>query len=116
MKKLFLISLSVFLLNISTTYAATYYVSNHGKDSNQGTLDAPFATVEHAASVIHRGDIVYVGTPTGHESIVLEKNNAGRLITYTNHSGTKPMLDKSNLVNDKMPLAGNEKKAKGIQK
>ena len=38
----------------------TYYVSTTGKDSNPGTLAAPFLTIQHAANTAAAGDAVQV--------------------------------------------------------
>lgn len=38
----------------------TYYVSNAGDDSSLGTFDAPFRTIQHAASIVNPGDTVLV--------------------------------------------------------
>src|SRR5512147_1675762 len=38
---------------------ATYYVAPKGSDTAEGTLEAPWATFEHAQSVAAAGDTVY---------------------------------------------------------
>jgi len=38
----------------------TYYVSNAGDDSSPGNFDAPFRTIQHAASIVNPGDTVLV--------------------------------------------------------
>jgi hypothetical protein len=40
--------------------AVDYYVATDGSDSNAGTLLAPFATIQHAATVLSPGDTCYI--------------------------------------------------------
>ena len=40
--------------------AKDYYVATNGKDTNPGSLGAPFATLRKAQSVVQAGDIVYI--------------------------------------------------------
>lgn len=55
-------TIAFLLLHAQTSQAAahgkTYYVAPSGRDSNSGTRSAPFATLSHAASVVHAGDTV----------------------------------------------------------
>jgi hypothetical protein len=39
---------------------ATYYVSKRGCDSNPGTFEAPWLTIQHAANSVSAGATVYV--------------------------------------------------------
>jgi len=58
----------VWLLCISTwAQAKTYYVANNGNDSNPGTEEKPWLTIQKAAETIVAGDTVYVkeGTYNG---------------------------------------------------
>ncbi len=40
--------------------AARYYVSPSGFDSNPGTIESPWRTIQHAADSVNPGDIVQV--------------------------------------------------------
>lgn len=40
--------------------AATYYVSTTGDDTNNGSIEQPFGTINHALSFAYPGDIVYL--------------------------------------------------------
>ena len=40
--------------------AVDYFVATDGSDSNAGTLLAPFATIQHAATVLSPGDTCYI--------------------------------------------------------
>jgi parallel beta-helix repeat protein len=50
--------LSLFL--IGEVRAATYYVAPNGNDSNSGSINAPFKTIQKAANIVNPGDIVIV--------------------------------------------------------
>lgn len=41
-------------------FAATFYVAPGGSDSNPGTADEPWATLQHAADLVNSGDTVIV--------------------------------------------------------
>ena len=43
---------------------ATYHVSTAGSDSNTGSIDAPWATLQRAADVVDPGDTVLVNAGT----------------------------------------------------
>lgn len=40
--------------------AKEYYVATTGNDNNAGTIEAPFATLQKAQSVVQAGDVVYI--------------------------------------------------------
>lgn len=101
MKKLLLITsfaLLVFCLN-ATKY---YYISTVGSDSNEGTIDKPFATINKARDVIAllplsenvivylRGGTYLVESPINFGSINSGTN--GFNISYEAYTGEKPIL------------------------
>ena len=51
--------LTIFLFSIAL-HAATYYVSNPGLDSNDGSLGAPWATLQYAVNHVACGDTIMV--------------------------------------------------------
>ena len=58
--------------------AATYYVAANGADSNTGTVDAPFQTIQQAANNTVPGDTVLVRDGTyGHVNAVSCAENCG---------------------------------------
>jgi len=60
LKKIFFIAIIVTVMGTSA-YAKEYYVNCEvGNDSNAGTLQAPFATIQRAAEVVEGGDTVTV--------------------------------------------------------
>jgi hypothetical protein len=64
--------------------SSTYYVSPTGSDSDSGSQSSPFATIQHANSVVAPGDTVIVedGTYTGPVITLSTNGTAGGRITY----------------------------------
>ncbi|MEO6098540.1 MAG: right-handed parallel beta-helix repeat-containing protein, partial [Fibrobacteria bacterium] len=73
---------------MSPISAATYFVATTGNNSNSGTLEQPFATLQKGHDVAVAGDTVFIrgGTysPTGSG-----KDNAGYSLTRSGSSDTK---------------------------
>jgi parallel beta-helix repeat protein len=81
----------------SASWAATYYVSATGYDSNPGTLTSPFKTVQHAVSVAVAGDTVYLRSGTYYESITLKNCGTSTApITLQNYSGETATINSGN--------------------
>ncbi|WP_394803668.1 right-handed parallel beta-helix repeat-containing protein [Niabella hibiscisoli] len=97
--------------------AATYYVATNGDDANAGTIDAPFASLTRAQSLVVAGDIVYIRggvyTPTNAEimnntsdavrAFVFHMNKsgtAGNPISYIGYPGERPVFDLQNIDPD----------------
>lgn len=57
------------LLSFGALYATTYYVSPDGFDSNSGSENAPFRTIQKAADIVMPGDCVIVKAGTYYERI-----------------------------------------------
>ena len=72
MKKYSVISMSL-LVPALAVQAGTFHVAPNGRDSNRGTEDAPFRTIQHAADLAQPGDIITV-----HEGIYRERVNPPR--------------------------------------
>ncbi len=101
--KLTYVFLSAFLmLNLLNVSAKTYYVSTDGNDANKGTsLDAPYATLEKAVSMLQAGDICYVRGGTYQPTAMINVTQTGTkdahicLFAYENE---KPVIDFCNLA------------------
>jgi hypothetical protein len=65
----FLILIILVFLTPQFIEAATYYISTSGNDSNPGTQSQPFATFNHAFSVMQGGDTLYVMDGVYHQQI-----------------------------------------------
>jgi len=77
----------------------TYYVSTAGKDTNQGTLAAPWRTIQHAANSVHPGDTVDVEAGIYHEivNISTSGNSTQGYITFQSYPGQTAILDGTGL-------------------
>lgn len=109
MKKITLLAL-LFMSQLSSLFAKTFYVAVDGSDNNPGTKVNPFATVQKAQSAISRGDTVYLRGGTYHmtESEIskrergyacvtfLDKSgSAGKYLNYMAYPGEKPVFEYS---------------------
>jgi hypothetical protein len=66
---------------------ATYYVATNGNDSNPGTIDRPWRTIEKANQSLRAGDTVLVRGGAYNETIAPSYSGAsGRPITYQNYN------------------------------
>lgn len=87
--------------------AAEYYVAENGNDSNPGTLDAPFATIQKARDTIRGlkaegklpsgGITVYIreGVYTQYETLTFTSKDSGTAdcpITYKSYNGEKVLI------------------------
>ncbi len=62
---------------------ASYYVAKNGKDSNPGTDQEPWLTIQKAAGAMMPGDTVFVGSGTYDERVQTVRNGASAsLITF----------------------------------
>jgi hypothetical protein len=89
--KLFFIVCIQGLVGVHQAYAATYYVSPNGVDSNSGaSLSAPVKTIKKALSkATAQGDIVYVTTGTYAETVYIGQSG----ITLSAYGDNKPVID-----------------------
>ncbi|MGA2019268.1 MAG: Ig-like domain repeat protein [Candidatus Sulfotelmatobacter sp.] len=73
---------------------ATYYVSTTGKNSNPGTIDAPWLTIQHAANTVKAGATVYVFGGVYHESVNFPASGtASEPITFQSYPGEAAVID-----------------------
>jgi hypothetical protein len=96
------------LLASQSALAKEYYVAPTGADSNPGTLDQPFATVQKGADIAVSGDTVYlrggtyaITTPkTSSAGIVFSKSGTSdsNRIKYWAYPGEVPLLDFTNMT------------------
>lgn len=73
-----------------------YYVSNEGLESNKGTIDAPFQTINAALSHATPGDTVMVRGGLYSEKVVFPRSGVmDKYITLKAYRGEKPVIDGS---------------------
>ncbi|AZN39570.1 right-handed parallel beta-helix repeat-containing protein [Paenibacillus albus] len=79
--------------------ARSFYVAATGNDSNPGTLDAPWRTIQKAANSVLPGDTVFVrgGVYSEFVSVKASGNSTG-YITFQNYANETPILDGSGLT------------------
>lgn len=103
MKK-FTISSSLVTLNLvlilftpNLSHATNYYVDrNHSSasDTNPGTQELPWLTIQHAEESLVAGDTVYIKAGTYNERIIPQNSgNPGNYITFAAYSGDVVTVD-----------------------
>lgn len=86
--------ISFFLFGPATAFAANYYVSPSGLDTNPGTLTSPWKTISKATKTVVAGDTVNVMAGTYKEGISpINKGSLGKEITYTTYNGAAVVLN-----------------------
>jgi len=71
-----------------------YYVAPDGNDSNPGTLDSPWKTIQHATETLQAGDGVYLRNGTYNEHVRIEvSGEGGTPIVYAAYEGETPIID-----------------------
>lgn len=82
-----------FMLNAQNT-DSHIYVATNGSDANPGTLVEPFATIQHAVSVMTPGDTCYIRGGTYREEVDLSgvAGESGAPITLTNYQDEEVIL------------------------
>lgn len=100
------LALLVFSLSVSMTFYAaakptsSLYVSSHGSDSNPGTREKPFLTLQHAADLAKPGDTIDVrgGQYCERLAVTSSGNAAQGYITFRSEPGETAVLDGSCLT------------------
>lgn len=80
-----------------------FYVSLDGNDANDGSLNSPWATLNHAASVLKAGDTVYVREGVYHLTAQIRATSSGsddHWITYRAYPGEQVVLDANDITVD----------------
>jgi len=70
------------------------YVATNGDDTNPGTIEAPFKTIQHAVSAVRPGDIVNIRAGTYRETVTLDNINGAENnpITFKNYNSENVIL------------------------
>jgi hypothetical protein len=85
-----LVSIIIFLLfSIPNVFSTDYYVSPGGDDSNIGSIDQPFQTIQAAVNFVSPGDIIHVLPGIYKESVLIQSGGTASLpITIIAEPGT----------------------------
>ncbi|MBC7722315.1 MAG: hypothetical protein H7068_09845, partial [Pedobacter sp.] len=93
-------------------YAAVYYVATTGSNTNSGTINQPFTTIQKAQKFVKPGDTVYIrgGLYTMQNEVIARQEKLWEYVTFLDKSGTvskrinywaypneKPVFDYSNI-------------------
>jgi hypothetical protein len=91
--------LSAPALNIPSLNGNTFYVSRaSGRDSNNGSLDAPWRTIMHALERARAGDTILVRAGVYNENITFPRSGARDApITLAGYPNERPVLDGTGL-------------------
>ncbi len=85
--------------NDTSAPGADYYVAPTGSDSDPGTEDQPWSTIQKAADTLVAGKTVYVRAGTYEERVILLNSGApDDYITYSAYPGETVTIDGANLV------------------
>jgi hypothetical protein len=78
---------------------ATYYVATNGDDSNNGSIESPWLTMQHAADTALAGDTVLVrgGVYNEYVEFHLSGDATAGPITFANYPGESAILDGTGL-------------------
>ena len=90
-------------------HGATYFVAPSGDDSAAGTINRPWATINHAAKAVQAGDLVVVRGGRYGLSAQVRPKNSGRSdawITFAGYPGEKPILDAERLPHSMLAPQG----------
>ncbi|HEY9635750.1 MAG TPA: right-handed parallel beta-helix repeat-containing protein [Coleofasciculaceae cyanobacterium] len=77
-----------------------FYVALNGSDSNPGTFDKPWVTINHAADVLKAGETVYIrgGTYRINQQIVAKNSGTEKAwIVYSSYPGEQAIIDASDV-------------------
>lgn len=79
---------------IALDYSGPFYVSKSGDDSNPGTEEEPWETIQKAANTLTAGQTVYIKEGTYNERVVLKHSGTSDgYITFTNYPGDQVIID-----------------------
>jgi len=76
--------------------AGAFYVAPNGSDSNPGTKEQPWATIQHAADTLTAGQTVYIrgGTyPISTRIVTKNSGTADKWITFAAYPGEQPVIE-----------------------
>ncbi|HEY6303291.1 MAG TPA: hypothetical protein VIX14_09515 [Terriglobales bacterium] len=77
---------------------ATFFVSKKGSNSNPGTIESPWLTIQHAANSVAAGATVYVFRGVYNESVNFpESGTASAPITFQSYPGHTAVIDGTGL-------------------
>jgi Protein of unknown function (DUF1565) len=84
----------------TTAATRTFYVAPTGSDSNPGTIDSPWRTIQQAADSVKAGDTVYIHNGVYHESVDIQVSGTATAgpVTFQSYPGETAILDGTGLT------------------
>lgn len=80
-------------------HAHTYYVAPTGNDSNAGTMEHAWRTIQHAADTVQAGDTVFARAGIYNETVnIPTSGSAAGYITFSSYPGELATLDGTGLT------------------
>ena len=78
-----------------TTTGSIFYVAENGEDSNSGSVDQPWRTIQYAAEMIVAGDTVFIrdGVYKEQVSTIRDGNSVNGYIVFSAYPNETPVLD-----------------------
>ncbi len=90
------------IFTIQISFANTYYVSTSGNNSNSGTLNNPWKTIDYGQSQLVAGDILYVRGGTYVETVYISNSGtAANPIVISAYQNEQPIIDGQTTLPDK---------------
>jgi hypothetical protein len=85
-----------------------FYVAVTGNDANEGTIDSPWKTIQHAADTVEAGDTVYIRGGVYHESVGIEVSGSAEAgpVTFQNYPAEEAILDGTGLTPSTTDIEG----------
>jgi hypothetical protein len=89
------IALLVLALLTPCLFAGDIYVATNGNDTNNGSINSPYATIQKAVSKLDPGETCYIRGGSYHETVDLSGLNgtASSPITFTNYQDETVTMD-----------------------
>ena len=103
--KHFITCITIVVLILTTeSLQAQYYVSPDGSDTNPGTLQEPFKTIQKAADNLVAGETCFIRKGEYRETVIpVNSGTAGNPIIYTNYNGERVVILGSDSVSEWTP-------------
>jgi Protein of unknown function (DUF1565) len=98
-------------ISLAAQTGASFYVSTSGSDSNPGTYQQPWLTIQHAANSVSAGATVYVLGGVYYESLNIPvSGTASNYITFESYRGQTAVIDGTGVscCSSNPPSSGNE--------
>jgi hypothetical protein len=95
----FLACAAIPLFSAHVAFARDYYIAKTGSDTNPGTLDQPFLTIQRAANVMVAGDTAYIRAGVYRETVRPANSGVpGGPITFQPYNGESVTVSGADVI------------------